>query len=471
MPAFSITDTKFVLAVLLLFRCILSLHDGIHPLVVDYDEHYYYTTLKDKMAESLSISNCSVGGDIEYSHSPTRGPPDLTVRVMPPPEYIVEKWGLKGTARISKRIFARVSDNLCQAKKFIDVSKGRYKRAKGCYKVYVTDKLGRRIKRFNDYGATLHPEHVRCNNQEVISVCNSGHTGIQVIDASYRELHRLPFMITAQKAVVGKGGMFGLPCGPFGLFASCEAVKWGVPFANKSVEDVAACRDPSEARCPHRKIQRLFVMTQYDDTQIGQFMQEALPKLIYNLDFLYANPDVMIHYGFSKRDVLPDFVLPHWFFRWLGLENRLVNGTVYAEELYMPREGGCQDIGYNAWEVVTMRERFLQMSGIKETKEFVVKPPPGKPTVLILTRTPGKYTQNKADHATRRWAPDKFPILVQSFADNFPDHIVEIFSDKNDTLMQCPLCQAQAFHRADIVVAMHGAGLSNAVSEYYRIQR
>ena len=54
-------------------------------------------------------------------------------------------------------------------------------------------------------------------------------------------------------------------------------------------------------------------------------------------------------------------------FQWLGLSDRLINGTVYAKEVYMPREGGCHDVGYNAWDVVTMRELFLKKAGINSS--------------------------------------------------------------------------------------------------------
>ena len=33
-----------------------------YPLVVDYNENYYYKTLREKMIESLSISNCLILG-------------------------------------------------------------------------------------------------------------------------------------------------------------------------------------------------------------------------------------------------------------------------------------------------------------------------------------------------------------------------------------------------------------------------
>jgi hypothetical protein len=53
--------------------------------------------------------------------------------------------------------------------------------------------------------------------------------------------------------------------------------------------------------------------------------------------------------------------------------------------------------------------------------------------------------------------------MLQALRENFPAHEVELFSDQNKTLMTCPLCQAEAFFRADVVVGMHGAGLSNSM--------
>ncbi|KAJ1432297.1 hypothetical protein B484DRAFT_395041, partial [Ochromonadaceae sp. CCMP2298] len=211
-----------------------ALHNGLHPLVVDYDEHYYYTSLRAKMAESLSISNCSVGGDVAAGPRGPRGQKfkagkagtaDIMVKKLTPPPSVVSKWSAENRARPG-RLFALVTDPLCVSDKYKNVLKGRYKRAKGCYKVYAMDKNGFMKKRFNDYGATLHPEHVRCDNDAVQQVCShSASTGMQVVPDRFRHMHQTPFLATAKRAIVGKGGMFGLPCGPFGLFASCEAVK------------------------------------------------------------------------------------------------------------------------------------------------------------------------------------------------------------------------------------------------------
>lgn len=192
--------------------------------------------------------------------------------------------------------------------------------------------------------------------------------------------------------------MVALPCGPFGLLSSCEAVNWGIYTANALVPNATVCRKELSAasssetalRCPLERHKRVFVLTQYDDTQIGQFMQEALPKLVFHMDFLLANPDIKIHFGFTKQPTVPNYVLPHIYFNFLGLGDRLINGSFYADKVIIPREGGCQDVGYNAWEVVTLRERMLKMAGIEEDKNFRTPLDTHRRSILVLTRTPGR---------------------------------------------------------------------------------
>ena len=74
----------------------------------------------------------------------------------------------------------------------------------------------------------------------------------------------------------------------------------------------------SSAECPYPTYSRVFIMAQYDDTQIGQFMQESLPRLTYHLDFLLSNPDIKIQFGFTKKAAPPKNVLPHAYIKFLG---------------------------------------------------------------------------------------------------------------------------------------------------------
>jgi hypothetical protein len=445
-----------------------------HPklrFVPDYDEHYMYKHLKDKIVESMSVNNCSVKGDITYGNPKEEG---IIVTELKPSQRVLDKWLPQNQLKSSFRIFTQVNSDLCQNKKYQDILKGFIKRSKGCYQKNIQLKDGTTKKRINSYGATLHPSHTRCDHLASKELCQpstekrgtSSSTGIHAIDDKLRQLGSYPFMISAKEVTIGRGGMFALPCGPVGLFSSCEAVKCGLSEAIKTMSNLTICRNNLD-QCPYPIYDNVFILTQYDDTQIGQFMQEALPKLIYHLDFLYKNPSYKIHYGFTKQPTVPKFVLPHYFFGKFNLLDRLINGTFYAHNIIMPREGGCQDIGYNSWEVVSMRDTFYSLLDIHEDKQFQWKGDKGKllkkPTILILTRSAGEFTQNKYDANIRSWTSKQLTQLKNGISTFFPNHILDIFSDTNKTLMTCPLCQAEKFAIADIVIGFHGAGLSNAM--------
>ena len=48
-------------------------------------------------------------------------------------------------------------------------------------------------------------------------------------------------------------------------------------------------------------------------------------------------------------------------------------------------------------------------------------------------------------------------------AEMFPHHRVMIFSDQDKEMMLCMACQVQLFSQAQVLVGVHGAGLTNAV--------
>lgn len=171
--------------------------------------------------------------------------------------------------------------------------------------------------------------------------------------------------------------------------------------------------------------------------------------------------------------------------------DRLVNGTVFAKQAYMPREGACQEPGYNMWELFNLREVLLARAakqigtgGRNNSRgwpslsfgfEDLLRPESDlqtdgnpantRPLLLLLKRSASPYTKNQNDYTRRRW-PGRVggAGAVRAFLERaFPDHNVAIFSDLDSEMMECLACQAQLFNRAAIVVAMHGAGLTNTI--------
>ena len=141
--------------------------------------------------------------------------------------------------------------------------------------------------------------------------------------------------------------------------------------------------------------------------------------------------------------------------------DRLINGTVHANHAYVPREGGCQDPGYNAWEVVSMRERLLKMAKILE--------PPTSPAmavlrryIVVIVRSDFKFTNNKSDYR-RWWSEVDLQAMIEELKRTFPAHEVKLFSDRDEKLMKCIACHVDLFYHADIVIGHHGAGLMNTL--------
>jgi hypothetical protein len=50
---------------------------------------------------------------------------------------------------------------------------------------------------------------------------------------------------------------------------------------------------------------------------------------------------------------------------------------------------------------------------------------------------------------------------MSALSKRFPMYNVKLFSDKDEKLMGCHPCQIKAFAEADVLIGMHGAGLSN----------
>lgn len=476
----------------------LRWEDGSYPLVPEYADNYYYKHLNEKMNESMSINNCSLYGSsilIPHGGAVSRADSDLSVEIVPPTIDVINRWQDQNNGKFKMKLFAQGNYQLCSSTDFRGFKKGFFKRSKGCYKMNVINKKGEKIRRINTYGATLHVDHIRCDVETGGSLCGTPvaqgrTTEIVSLPAKLRLLNSYPFVIRAKHVIVAKSGMLALPCGPFGLFSSCEAVNWGVSTAAAVVDRVYDCQryygapaeylnrstkfihsdSTAQPYCPFRRVKRVFLMSQYDDTQIGQFMMESFPRLVYHYDFLKSNPDVYIHFGFTKQEILPNFTLPNIFINWLGFGDRLINGTFYADEVIMSREGGCQDAGYNAWEVVSMRDRFINQLGLPTDNELFVSTPgksvPSniKPSIVILVRSSGsRYVQNKGYQRLRGWPVGFVESLTVLFRTQFPSHEVKIFSDMNSTLMRSPPEQIALFRTADIAIGYHGAGLSNTM--------
>jgi hypothetical protein len=90
-----------------------------------------------------------------------------------------------------------------------------------------------------------------------------------------------------------------------------------------------------------------------------------------------------------------------------------------------------------------------------------------QPSIVILRRGASPFTKNQGDYRYRRWPKESLPIIISTLKRQLPGHRIDLFSDLNMTLMNCRECQIRMFYEADIVIGIHGAGLTNTVSTCY----
>jgi hypothetical protein len=186
-----------------------------------------------------------------------------------------------------------------------------------------------------------------------------------------------------------------------------------------------------------------------------------------DVDFLRNNPDVMIHFGYASV-IDPRAVK---YFDLLNLSDRLITGLVYAKHIYMPKEGACQDLQYNAVEMLFTRKWLLEWLRNANDGRFTAYADHRR-RIVILQRTPfsrgeSGATVSKNKDSLRTWSNEFVALLVQQLSREsyFPSSEFEfiVYSDTNTSLNDCIACQMALFAQAAIVIGAHGAGLANSI--------
>jgi len=142
----------------------------------------------------------------------------------------------------------------------------------------------------------------------------------------------------------------------------------------------------------------------------------------------------------------------------ISMDRLVVHKHVFADEIYLPMEGACQDPVYNTWQVLNMRRMFLDKVNMQHFEE---NPSDQKRQMVLLKRSVGaKHTRNNHD-LVRQWSDEFAEKLLSALKESFQSYDVKLFTDKNSTLMDCHMCQVEAIAHADVLVGVHGAGLAH----------
>ena len=185
---------------------------------------------------------------------------------------------------------------------------------------------------------------------------------------------------------------------------------------------------------PYSKHKEVFIISQNLGHDVYHSLIENLPRLAPYLDFLQNNPHIKIH---TARPSLDHFAV-------LGIKkSRLITGAILADIAYVPNGNGCGWISpipvqilYQTYQSYIKKHLSLQMN---------------RNRIVLIRRTTGHH-RFLAQY-------EDILALLESFGQKY-GLTVEIFRD--DPVPSIHQTMAM-FHQAIMVVAAHGAGLTNTM--------
>jgi hypothetical protein len=136
---------------------------------------------------------------------------------------------------------------------------------------------------------------------------------------------------------------------------------------------------------------------------------------------------------------------------------------LFAKEIYLPMEGGCQDPVYNTWTILRMRIEMFRLFGISDRSSSPSEPYKKKVMTLIKRSANSAHTRNNRD-LVRQWDDAFTNRMLAELNLKFSSFFeIRLFNDRNHSLMTCFECQVRVFAETDILIGVHGAGLGMAL--------
>ena len=194
---------------------------------------------------------------------------------------------------------------------------------------------------------------------------------------------------------------------------------------------------------PHEVFDEVFSIAQFWGYGYYHATIEEIIRLAPYIQFLKKHPNIKIHVNTqSEKHKIPNFVkIMLWH---LGIaESRIVSGTIGAKIVYLPAGTLC---GHpNVFNVVLLS--LLLRSAIKQE-------PQPRTSIMIIKRSDRRYfKQHDAIAAMIGHAIHvQYPMLANA------NIKIEVFPDDPLPSMEKTM---EMFSRAFLVIAPHGAGLSN----------
>jgi hypothetical protein len=320
-----------------------------------------------------------------------------------------------------------------------------------------------------------------------------GHT-MSIYESYKAIITKAVYTVHAKNAIIYYTGAIELECGSFDVKEGSETrhlhskgtflplmrennLTWNQMYSSLDTYSKVQLKktyDNNEERAAIR-YKRIFVISADWDANYYHFITESALRLIRHLDFLLENPDIMIHIRnrnanrthINKKVKFRDDLLSLLGFE----ESRIISGTVLADRVYLPRAASYSFALGNPTEIILLaktlssfaKKRLEQHTKSKEINPLVYQADDNmhnasRKNLVILHR------EDESSWGERNWDSRLYKRIEKTFQTRFPDHyIVHHASSFASNPSYCYLCTIDELSRADVLVGMHGAGLTNQI--------
>lgn len=245
-----------------------------------------------------------------------------------------------------------------------------------------------------------------------------------------------------------------------------------------------------------RKYKKVFVMSALWDYNYHHFVADSLARGVHHYKFLRENVDVMIHLREFEQysnmiisDPLsklnPRRMRENLLTIWGINASRVVSGPIVAEKVYVPRPTACSNTLMNPLEIRALAKQLLKGAHKMVPRSHKTDSHPHGadkpvPSRRLLAPVDADRMQMNSTHRDRKkvmiiqqrhtqgltndrqWTNATFESVVQAFQQMFPDHSIVRMSNVCEKWGTCcPACEMIKYSHADVLVGVHGAGLTN----------
>lgn len=336
----------------------------------------------------------------------------------------------------------------------------------------------------------------------------------------YASIIRTSYLIHGQNALIDHSGAVLFACGYYQGEEGWET-RWNYPkewttectkhmkatnttFDNMlikitdptQVDTLKACGFDRTAAAHYKKV---LIISASLDSNFHHLTADSLSRIPRYLPLLRSDPEIMVHvrtwetfekpqHRKTEKEQLIAKKSREMMLELLGINStRLVTRSVVADQVFIPRAMAWSDALKNPAEIRLLATKLIKNAHVevakRRTEGTYLSKIDFSNISAMFTNDGGKILYHQADNTeyplqpvkknlivlirkvrswgSRSWSDDVNKEILILLQTKFPDHhVLPHFSDAINSKRFCMACEIEEVTRADIIVGIHGAGLT-----------